>query len=180
MAIKFLPAAALLLAGCTVGPDFQRPAPWSPASWFSARPTPARREASLPMAEPVDAEWWTAFRDPVLTGLVRRVAAGNLDVRAAAFRLAQSRAQRSVTAADQFPQRNGNASYARQRISRQGVFSEFGGGGPGASSPGAQSNGLGGQQGGFGGQQAPQQPAQPQGGQQGGWGQAPSYDEPPF
>lgn len=156
MAIKFLPAAALLLlAGCAVGPNFQRPNPWSPASWFKARPTPARGEASLPVAEPVDAEWWTAFRDPVLTGLVRRVAAGNLDVRAAAFRLAQSRAQRSVTAADQFAQVNGNASYTRQRISRQGVFSEFGSGGgsggsgSGASSPGAQSNGLGGQQGGF-------------------------------
>ena len=157
MAIKFLPAAVLLLlAGCTVGPDFQRPDLWSPASWFSARPTPARREASLPVAEPVDAEWWTAFRDPVLTGLVRRVAAGNLDVRSAAFRLAQSRAQRSVTAADQFAQFNGNASYTRQRVSKQGVFSEFGSGnasgsasGSGASSPGAQSNGLGGQQGGF-------------------------------
>ena len=149
MAIKFLPAAALLLAGCTVGPDFQRPSLWSPASWFGARPNPARLEASMPVAEPVDAEWWTAFRDPVLTGLVRRVAAGNLDVRAAAFRLAQSRAQRSVTAADQAPQVNGNASYTRQRISRQGVFSEFGAGGSGASSPGAQSNGLGGQQGGF-------------------------------
>ena len=76
MAIKFLPAAALLLAGCTIGPDFQRPDLWSPASWFSARPTPARGKASIPVAEPVDAEWWTAFRDPVLTGLVRRIAPG--------------------------------------------------------------------------------------------------------
>jgi len=155
---KFLPVAVLLLAGCTVGPDFQQPSLWSPASWFTARPNPARLEASMPVAEPVDAEWWKKFNDPVLTGLVRRVAAGNLDVRTSAVRLAESRAQRSVAGADQFAQLNGNGSYTRQRLSKQGVISLVGGGassgGGSASSgsggsPGAQSNGLGGRQGGF-------------------------------
>ena len=155
MAIKFLPIAALLLAGCTVGPDFQQPSLWSPASWFSARPNPARLEASMPVAEPVDAEWWKNFNDPVLTGLVRRVAAGNLDVRTSAVRLAESRAQRSVAGADQFAQINGNGSYTRERLSKQGVISLVGGGGSGANSvsggtsSNTQSNGLGGRQGGF-------------------------------
>ena len=153
MAIKFLPIAALLLAGCTVGPDFERPSLWSPASWFSTRPNPARLEASMPVAEPVDAEWWKTFNDPVLTGLVRRVSAGNLDVRTAAFRLAESRAQRSVAGADQFAQLNGNGSYTRERLSKQGVISLVGGGGStnsvsGGSSTATQSNGLGGRQGG--------------------------------
>ncbi len=112
----------------------------------------------MPVAEPVDPEWWKQFNDPTLTGLVRRVAAGNLDVRAATFRLAQSRAQRGITAADQFAQLNGNSSYTRQRPSRQGVISLIGGGGSGGGagasstsggSPGTQSNGLGGQQGGI-------------------------------
>lgn len=150
MATKFLTVAALLLGGCTVGPDFERPQLWSPASWFGARPRPARLEAIMPVAEPVDAEWWTRFNDPVLTGLVRRVAAGNLEVRTAAIRLAQSRAQRGIAGADQFAQLNGNASYTRQRQSRQGVISLLGGGagGSGSASPGAQANGLGGRQGG--------------------------------
>ena len=157
MATKFLPIAALLLGGCTVGPDFARPNPWSPASWFRTRPSPARLEASMPVAEPVDAEWWKNFNDPVLTGLVRRVAAGNLDVRTAAFRLAQSRAQRGIAGADQFAQLNGNSSYTRERLSKQGVISLVGGGAgsggsansaSGGSSPGAQANGLGGRQGG--------------------------------
>ncbi len=154
MAIKLLPAAALLLAGCTVGPDFERPNFWSPASWFSARPNPARLEASMPVAEPVDAEWWKTFKDPVLTGLVRRVAAGNLDVRTAVVRVAQSRAQRGIAGADQFAQLNGNGSYTRERLSKQGVIGLFGGGGGtnsvsgGGSLPGTQSNGLGGRQGG--------------------------------
>lgn len=150
MATKFLPIAALLLGGCTVGPDFERPQLWSPASWFGARPRPARLEAIMPVAEPVDAEWWARFNDPVLTGLVRRVASGNLEVRTAAVRLAQSRAQRGIAGADQFAQLNGNTSYTRQRQSKQGVISLLGGGagGSGSASPGAQANGLGGRQGG--------------------------------
>ncbi len=156
MVTKFLPIAALLLAGCTVGPDFQQPSLWSPGSWFSTRPNPARLEASMPVAEPVDAEWWTRFNDPILTGLVRRVAAGNLDVRTSAVRLLESRAQRSITGADQFAQLNGNGSYTRQLLSKQGVISAIGSGGGGSSGSGSggsstatQSNGLGGRQGGI-------------------------------
>jgi NodT family efflux transporter outer membrane factor (OMF) lipoprotein len=146
---------ALLLCGCNVGPNFERPGFWSPSTWFGSRAdTPQRLEASMPVAEPVDAEWWKQFNDPALTSLVRRVSAGNLDVRAATARLAQSRAQRGITAADEFPQINGNSSYTRQRVSKQGVVSAIGsggGGGGGASggSPGTQSNGLGGRQGAF-------------------------------
>ena len=102
----------------------------------------------MPVAKPVDTEWWKQFNDPELTSLVRRVAAGNLDVRAATFRLAQSRAQRGITAADQFAQVNGNTSYTRQLISKQGVISAIGSG-AGGGSPGTQSNGLGGRQGSF-------------------------------
>ena len=145
---------AVLLCGCTVGPNFERPGFWSPATWFGSRAdTPQKLEASMPVAEPVDAEWWKQFNDPMLTDLVHRVASGNLDVRAATFRLAQSRAQRGITAADQFAQVNGNSSYTRERLSKQGVISAIGnGGGSGGTSsgtPGTQSNGLGGQQGAF-------------------------------
>ncbi len=155
MTTRFSPAAppllcAVLLCGCTVGPNFARPSFWSPSSWFGTRAaSPQKLEASMPVAEPVDPEWWKQFNDPELTGLVRRVAASNLDVRAATARLAQSRAQRGITAADEFPQINGNASYTRQRISRQGVITVVGSSGSSGGSPGTQSNGLGGQQGAF-------------------------------
>jgi NodT family efflux transporter outer membrane factor (OMF) lipoprotein len=149
---------ALGLAACTVGPDFQHPSLFSPASWFAARKTTAQAiEASMPTAEPVDPEWWRSFNDPVLTGLVRRAAQGNLDVQAATARLAQSRAQRGIAAADLFPQVNGNSSYTRERVSKQGAISLIGGGGAGGGSggasaggsPGTQNNGLGGTQGAF-------------------------------
>lgn len=145
--------AVVLLGGCTVGPDFGRPSIWSPALWFGTRrqADACLLEASMPTAEPGDPEWQRAFRDPVLTGLVRRAAAGNLDVRAATFRLAQSRAQRGIAAADQFPQVNGNASHTRERISSRGVSGLFGGSASDGGTPSAasQSGGLGGRQGGF-------------------------------
>ena len=108
----------------------------------------------MPTSEPVDPDWWRAFNDPVLTGLVRRAAEGNLDIQAATARLAQSRAQRGITAADLYPTINGNASYTREKPSSRGAFSAIsggsGGGTGGASSSAAtQSNGLGGRQGGF-------------------------------
>ncbi len=141
--------AALLpllpLAACTVGPDFQEPSVWSPGTWFARRPpTPAR--LSLPTNEPIDPEWWRAFNDPVLTGLMRQVAAANLDVRAASIRLAEARAQRGIAVADAFPRVNGNASYTRTRPSEKGASSLFSGGGAG-SSPALGSNGLAGQPG---------------------------------
>jgi NodT family efflux transporter outer membrane factor (OMF) lipoprotein len=140
--------------GCAVGPDYAKPSLWSPASWFRAASPAAERAAernpaTAMTAAPVDAAWWDNFNDPVLGRLVRRVAAQNLDVRTATIRLAESRAQRRIVAADEFPQVNGNASYTRERISPRGVTSVFSGAGASASSPATQANGLGGRQGGI-------------------------------
>ncbi len=145
-------AAAALLAACTVGPDYQAPSPWSPASWFASRKQPSTL-ASLPVNEPVDPDWWTIFHDPILTGLMRRVAASNLDVRTQEVRLGESRAQARITGADQFPTLNGNASYTREYLSPRGVVGLLGGGGSSGSngagtSTQTSSNGLGGTMGG--------------------------------
>ena len=146
MGIKFSATALLLLAGCTVGPNYESPSPYSPASWFrTTRTEKATSPVSLPAADPVDVEWWQILNDPELNSLMRRVANANLDVRAADFRLAESRAQRGVTAAAGLPTLNGNGSYTRELESKQGVVSLF----SGTGSPATQSNGLGGRQGGI-------------------------------
>ena len=143
-------ALALALPACTVGPNYESPSPWSPASWFAARPQPATL-ASLPVAEPVDPAWWGIFNDPVLTQLMARVAAENLDVRAASIRLAEARAQRGISAAGEFPKLNGNASVTRERLSPRGVIGSIGSGAGGSNGAGTgaaiSSNGLGGTQG---------------------------------
>ena len=132
-------AAGLLLAGCTVGPDFRQPSLWSPLSWFSGadRPKPAK-VASEPVPAPVNPDWWTLFHDRTLTSLVRRVAASNLDVRTAGLRLAEARQQRAIAASNELPSLNGNAAYTRERASQKGIF---GLAGQGASAGGASAAG---------------------------------------
>ncbi len=133
-------SALSVLAGCTMGPDFKQPSLFSPASWFASRPPPPRT-VSMTAPERVDPAWWQLFNDPVLTSLAEQVAADNLSVRLATIRLAESRYQRGVAAADQFPGVNGNGSYTREKVSNKGVAALLGGSG---SSQATSQNGLGG------------------------------------
>jgi NodT family efflux transporter outer membrane factor (OMF) lipoprotein len=123
--LRRIPAAALLLAlgACTVGPNFEAPEWLSPASWFGKKAESLPNGPSIAVAEPIDPNWWTLFRDPALTELERRVADENLDVQIATVRIAQSRAQLGVAGAAQFPTFNANGSYTRQKASDVGVFS---------------------------------------------------------
>jgi NodT family efflux transporter outer membrane factor (OMF) lipoprotein len=131
-----------------MGPDFQRPALQTPAQWPDA-PATAATDAdavrSVPVPEPVDPLWWNSFGDPLLTELVTRAMDSNLDLKVAAARLAESRAQFGQAKADELPTLNGNASYTRELQSADGVIGLLGGSG----SPSAtDTNGLGGRQGG--------------------------------
>lgn len=119
-------AALLLLSGCAVGPDFTPPKLFTPASWFGkSHPAPSAGIAEAPP----DAAWWGVFNDPVLTGLEERLAANNLDVRMAALRLGEARAQASIVSAGRLPSVNGSGSYTRSKVSDEGVVGLFGGGG---------------------------------------------------
>ncbi len=115
-------AGLLLLGGCTVGPDFTMPEWASPVSWFAGPKEKTPPARSVPVAEPIDPNWWTLFHDPTLTALEHRVAGENLDVRVASVRLAESRAQLGVVRASEFPSFNANGSYTRQKASDVGVF----------------------------------------------------------
>ncbi len=104
----------LLAAGCAVGPNFVSPDPQLPETSFTGDGGAAVADARLP--PPTDPTWWAVFRDPILTDLERRVAAANLDVRTATIRLAESRFQRGVAAAAEFPSFNGDAKYTREAL----------------------------------------------------------------
>lgn len=141
-----LAAGSLLLTGCMMGPDFTAPDNTAPASWFSARPKPVPTP-SRTVAAPIDPAWWRLFGDPQLTALVERVAAANLDVRLAAIRMEESRAERGIVASAQFPTINGNASYVHQQASNHGVFSRLGSNAAGATSANGTPGGTGGAKG---------------------------------
>ena len=113
--------SAVALGGCTVGPNFAAPHWANPASWFSDRPKEAV-VVSEPVARPINPDWWSIFNDPKLTSLERQVASDNLDVQTAGIRIAKSRAQLGITAANQYPFVNGNTSYEREKPSNNGIF----------------------------------------------------------
>lgn len=118
--------AALLLAGCTVGPNFTRPDSKLPAAWCGDQCQAKPAVPSQTTPAPITTAWWTSFNDPELVKLEERVADANLDLKVASLRLAESRAERSITAADQYPTVNGNASAVRERASANGVTSVAG------------------------------------------------------
>jgi multidrug efflux system outer membrane protein len=102
-------AAALALAGCTLGPDYARPPVETPAGW-RLPPDAGESLAALP--------WWELFRDETLQGLIRIALEENKDLRLAVARIDDARAQVRITRADQFPQAGANAQYGRIRTSR--------------------------------------------------------------
>jgi NodT family efflux transporter outer membrane factor (OMF) lipoprotein len=139
--------AAGALNGCTVGPDFKRPGWAFPSSWFSGPREAVARPASVPVAGPVDVDWWMLFHDPILTGLERRVAAENLDMKIATTRLAQSRAQLGVARASLFPTVGGNVSYVREEASNNGLFAVIPSAAGASAANGSPTNSAGGVQG---------------------------------
>ncbi|CAN5714774.1 efflux transporter outer membrane subunit [soil metagenome] len=100
---------AMLVGGCSVGPDYKPPMPdmpesygatTQPTSWIDLR------------------QWWTTFNDATLNSLVDRAAAANLDLKLAAARIREARAARGVANADFYPTVDGTGSYRRIRNSQ--------------------------------------------------------------
>ncbi|MEW6437900.1 MAG: efflux transporter outer membrane subunit [Pseudomonadota bacterium] len=110
-------SVAVLLSGCTLGPNFVPPNPGLPPTSFFAGATHKPVVSTRVSVEPVNPDWWALFRDRRLTALERRVAGTNLDVQTATLRLVESRYQRGVTASSLFPTLDVNGSYKRYQIS---------------------------------------------------------------
>jgi multidrug efflux system outer membrane protein len=104
----------LVLAGCTVGPRYQRPVIDEPQAYRG----PAEEAAQPAPASVGDARWWTVFQDPQLQELIRVALQQNFDVRIAATRVLQAQAQLGITRADQLPSVNAGADYTAQRLAK--------------------------------------------------------------
>ena len=78
-----LAAAAVLVSGCAVGPDYRRPEVELPAAW---RDTPAEG------VKAAGDRWWTLYADSVLDRLVDEALANNRDLALAAARVDEARA----------------------------------------------------------------------------------------
>jgi len=107
----------LLLAGCaTVGPDYVPSEVSAPSHWT------AELEGGL-TAKHVDtqalANWWTALNDPILSSLIERAVAGNLDLKEARARVREARARRGISQADRFPTIDTTVSASQNHSSKE-------------------------------------------------------------
>jgi multidrug efflux system outer membrane protein len=99
------------LAGCAVGPDYERPATDIPEAWRIDYP-----EA----ADVANTRWWEQYGDPELDRLIEEALRANHDVRAAAARVDQFIGALTATRSQFFPQLGYSLDASRNRASREG------------------------------------------------------------
>jgi NodT family efflux transporter outer membrane factor (OMF) lipoprotein len=102
---------ALGVAGCAVGPDYHPPKVSVPEQWSESMAGGETNDLS------VMTNWWTSFGDLKLDSLVERAVNANLQLRVAAARVREARAQRGVVAAGRWPSLDASGSYTYNRIS---------------------------------------------------------------
>ena len=123
--VPLVSATLLGMVACSVGPNYKRPSVTVPSAYRGATPAnPDATESAPPSANGAasvappsigDEKWWEVFQDKELQGLIRTALENNYDVRIAATRVLQARAQLGITRADQFPtlSAGGNVSSVR-------------------------------------------------------------------
>lgn len=104
-------ALAAALSGCAVGPDYSRPALNAPAH-FIAQPAALDAGATADLTR-----WWEGFHDPLLTELVLKAQANNLDVAQALARVVQAKAGLNAATAALLPSGGVQVSAAQNRSS---------------------------------------------------------------
>ena len=117
--------SVLLLAGCTDGPKYQRPAAEVPpvykevGDWKPAQPSD----------EHLSGNWWEIFQDPQLNALEAQVNVSNQNLKAAEAAYTQARAVLRYSRADYFPTLTVDPSATRNHFSvnRQPNSGQFNG-----------------------------------------------------
>jgi multidrug efflux system outer membrane protein len=108
--------AALLLSACAA-PVFHQPAVSTPAAFKESQMAPAASPDAVrsapdgttwKLAQPAESqprgEWWKAFKDTRLDGLIAQATASNQNLTVAAARVKQARAIAGIAEADRIPQ----------------------------------------------------------------------------
>lgn len=103
-----------VLAGCAVGPVYERPETPIPAQW----------QVNIQQANDLaNSTWWEQFDDPVLTNLIQIALQENKDVQIAAARVEEYFGRYGVTRSAQLPQVGAAADAARTRNTENGGVS---------------------------------------------------------
>ncbi len=99
--------AAAILAGCAVGPDYEKPETRAPQAWGEKVDT-----------SPADlSRWWTVFKDPTLERLVGDAVDANHDLRIAGSRMKEAKANLAFVFGGLLPEVDVAGSISRDRAS---------------------------------------------------------------
>jgi multidrug efflux system outer membrane protein len=110
----------ILLAGCTVGPNYRRPAVNVPTDYRGAMPT---QPATVALG---NEKWWDVYQDPVLTQLIHTALQQNYDVRIAATRVLEAQDQLGIVRANQFPSASvGAGVFSQQNAKVSSLFPAY-------------------------------------------------------
>jgi NodT family efflux transporter outer membrane factor (OMF) lipoprotein len=108
-------ALMIALAGCTVGPNYTRPSVSTPPQFRGPGDQPATPESLA------DTKWFDLFQDDVLTQLITTALDQNHDLRIAADRVIEARAQLGLQRSQLFPTVSASASFDANKVSTIGA-----------------------------------------------------------
>ncbi len=112
----------LLLAGCAVGPDFQKPDAPAVSGYTRTKLTKTLATTGVTGGDAqtfvqvadLAGDWWTAFKSPVLNDLVAQALANNSDLKAAQATLRQAHENAIAQKGAFYPQLSGQFAASRQ------------------------------------------------------------------
>ena len=105
-----LAVASILLGGCSLIPDYQRPASPVDSLW------PSEAGGAQTATAAADLDWRAFFKDPALQGLIDTALANNRDLRVAALNVEAYAAQRQIQRSALFPSVTADGGATRQRL----------------------------------------------------------------
>ncbi len=115
----------MLFSGCTLGPDFTRPPAPDTKSYTTGKPsnriTTTSSESgaaqSLAPGKDIQGQWWTLFRSPPLTALIKQAMERSPDLQAALSALTEAQENASAKQGSLFPALDLKTNATRQKIS---------------------------------------------------------------
>lgn len=118
MRLPLAAAMAVLLAGCSMMPGYERPAAPVPAAW----PGEPQATGAAAVQQP---DWREFFADAQLRRLIGIALQNNRDLRMAVLNIEQARAQYDIRRADRFPTVNAAVTGSRMPASNGGTNSAY-------------------------------------------------------
>src|ERR1700745_158154 len=98
-----------LVAGCKVGPNYNRPVVQPPTAY---RELGENAQVQAQAASYADLPWWQVFQDPRLQELICTALKQNYDLQIATERINEARAQVAITRSNLFPQVQGSGDFS--------------------------------------------------------------------